>query len=387
VIPPLGPAAGSRRAAVREREELVVTRLQSLAPQLDGEPDPGFRARTRARLVAMAAVRERAPEPVSPLKRLLTAPEAPARWRTRLTAGLAGAALTVTALAGVVAVSADAGPGDALYGVKRGTEATQLALASDARRGQTLLEFASTRLAELGDLLRGGDTDPALVTETLAAMDRQTRDGAAWQGRLAVERHDQAPLHRLGAWSDSQFAGLLALRPEIPAAAKEQYIASLSVLDGIGLRVDGLSAALACAGGPATRGTDVLGPVPASCPPLQAAPGDSGPGGGAPSVPAGTGAQPSPGAGGTGGATPGSSGGGSTGSGGSGAGLPGAPGTPTGGPGLPTGVPVPTIPLPSVSVSVPLPSGGLPGQEPQPKPSASSPGFGICVPGLKLPTC
>ena len=57
MILPLGPAVGSRRAAVREREELVVTRLQSLAPQLDGEPDPDFRATTRARLVAMAAGR------------------------------------------------------------------------------------------------------------------------------------------------------------------------------------------------------------------------------------------------------------------------------------------------------------------------------------------
>ncbi|SDL67300.1 hypothetical protein SAMN05660642_00652 [Geodermatophilus siccatus] len=39
--------------------------------------------------------------------------------------------MTVTALGTVVALSTDAGPGDVLYGVKRGTERTQLVLAGD----------------------------------------------------------------------------------------------------------------------------------------------------------------------------------------------------------------------------------------------------------------
>ena len=50
---------------------MVVAALHRLAPHLDGEPDPAFRAATRARLVAMAAVRSPEPEPVSGLKRLL----------------------------------------------------------------------------------------------------------------------------------------------------------------------------------------------------------------------------------------------------------------------------------------------------------------------------
>jgi hypothetical protein len=75
--------------SVRDRDDLVVARLQELAPHLDGEPDPAWQARTRARLVAMAAVRSPAPEPVSPLKRLFarTRDAAPSRWRGRLTAG------------------------------------------------------------------------------------------------------------------------------------------------------------------------------------------------------------------------------------------------------------------------------------------------------------
>jgi hypothetical protein len=136
------------------REEMVVARLRELAPHLDGEPDPAFRAATRTRLVAMAAVRTPAPPPVSGLRRLLAAravDAASARWQARLTAGLAGAALTVTAAAALVAVADSARPGDVLYELKRGTEQTQLALAGDAR-GRTLLDFASTRLDELAAL-------------------------------------------------------------------------------------------------------------------------------------------------------------------------------------------------------------------------------------------
>jgi Domain of unknown function (DUF5667) len=392
VIPHLGPAVRSRRAAVREREELVVGRLQELAPRLDGEPDPDFRAATRARLVAMAAVRQPATAPAPPLKRLLTAPAAPARWRTRLTAGLAGAALTVTALAGLVAVSADAGPGDVLYGVKRGTEDTQLALAGDARRGQTLLDFAGTRLTELGALLRDG-ADPALVADTLATMDAQTRQGAAWESRRAVDGRDAATLERLAAWQGGQSARLGALRPEIPAAAGERYDASLSLLDRIGERVAGLAVSLQCATGPATNGADELGPVPAACvPPVAAAPGGSGGNGstrGAPRVPAGTTATPPAGSGGTvpggtvpGGTVPGAPGGGPAGSGGTG-GTGGTPGRLPGGPDIPVEAPaLPTkgLPLPPPSLVPTLP---LPGDRESPR----SPGLSICLPPVTVGTC
>jgi hypothetical protein len=202
--------------SVRDREDAVVARLQSLAPMLDGEPDPAFQAATRARLVAMAAVRTPAPPPVSPWRRLLTeGVPSPARWRTRLTAGLAGAALGVMALATVVAVATDARPGDVLYDLKRGTEETQLALAGDAR-GETLLDLASTRLEEVRALVDTGATalpaagpsvtgetvlaagaDAALVVETLGTMDAQTAEGAAWLTDHAVATEDAGPLELL----------------------------------------------------------------------------------------------------------------------------------------------------------------------------------------------
>jgi len=60
-----GTTASPRRAAARDREDAVVPALHSLAPSLDGEPDPAFREATRARLVAMAAVRSPSPGKVA----------------------------------------------------------------------------------------------------------------------------------------------------------------------------------------------------------------------------------------------------------------------------------------------------------------------------------
>jgi hypothetical protein len=373
-----------------------VARLHTLAPQLDGEPDPAFRAATRDRLVAMAAVRTPAPAPVSPLRRLLATRAddyATARWRTRLTAGLAGAALTVTALAVLVAVSADARPGDVLYGLKRGTEQTQLALASDASRGQTLLDFASPRLDEVRALVESGTSampatgapaptdgavlaagaDPALVVQTLDTMDDQTTQGAAWLTGRAVTTHDAGPLGKLSDWAAVQSAGLAALRSGVPSAAQHDVDDSLMLLSDITGRADALRSSLACATGPATDGTDELGPVPAPCAP--AAPATTAPGTGTTTqAPAGgTSTVPPPSAPGL--PSTGTSGSGSgSGQGGTGTGgLPtsGLPTTPPGG-----GLPIPTPSLPSLpSVSVPsLPAAG--------NSSGPTSGLSLCVPPL-----
>jgi hypothetical protein len=271
---------------VRTSEDAVVARLQALAPHLDGEPDPDFRTATRARLVAMAAVRSPAPAPGSPLRRVLTdgVPAAP-RWRARLTAGLAGAALGVTALAAVVGAASDARPGDLLYDVKRGTEETQLALAGDSR-GEKLLDLASTRLDEVRALVESGATalpavgapapgsgqtvlateaDPALMVETLDTMDAQTTEGAARLTERAVASGDGAPLELLAGWAAEQSDGLAALRNDVPAAAADDVTESLVLLSDIATRLSGLDSALDCAAGPATTVADALGPVPTSC--------------------------------------------------------------------------------------------------------------------------
>jgi hypothetical protein len=307
VNPHDGSAAGSRHARVRDGEDVVIDRLHRLADSLGGEPDPAFRQATRARLVAMAAVRSPAPEPVSGYQRLSArvSEARTSRWRIRLTAGLAGAALTVTALAALVAVAEDAGPGDVLYGLKRGTEQTQLALAGDSR-GQRLLTFAGTRLDELEGLVEEGPTalpaagpgtrtalaagaDPALVLETLRAMDDQTTEGTVWLTGRAVEIEGTDPLAQLSEWAAEQYSGVAALAPLLPEAAAEAAADSLALLTDIATRVEGLHSALGCPAGPAVNGADELGPVPGLCvpPPTATAP--------APGAPTGTSPGPGPG--------------------------------------------------------------------------------------------
>lgn len=406
-----GSAVHSRSTAARE--DAVVARLHDLAPHLDGEPDPAFREAMRARLVAMAAVRSPEPEPVSPLRRLLAAratdgPFAP--WRARLTAGLAGAALTVTALSTLVALADDAQPGDVLYGVKRGTEQTQLALAGDSR-GQTLLALASTRLGEVQALVSedaaalpatGAPTgsatqivlaagaDPQLVIDTLDTMDDQTTEGAAWLTERAMASDDAGPLDDLASWTSAQASGLTALADDVPGEAREALDESLALLADIGSRVSGLQPALDCASGPATDGADALGPLPGACeagspapPQAGTEPGNTAPGSGGTSA-----NQPSTGGPGTatgqpGTGTPGSSaanGGGGTGEVPSGSGLP----TP--------GVPVPTVPpVTAPSITVPLPGTpdipdipDIPGSTSAPKPSID---VEVCIPILDIGNC
>ena len=371
--------------SVRDREDAVVAALQQLAPHLDGEPDPAFRAATRARLVAMAAVRTPAPEPVTGFKRLLAAraeDAAPSRWRTRMTAGLAGAALTVTAAASLVALASTAGPGDVLYGLKRGTEQTQLALAGDTR-GQTLLDFASTRLDELEALVEEGPSalpaaggtagaghtvlaagaDPELVIATLETMDDQTTEGTAWLTDRAVTTRDEGPLDQLDVWVSAQTDELAALAPALPDAAGAAVSHSLALLSEVGVRSDGLQTALTCSGGPAVGAADALGPTPADCVPVDpggppagtAVPGTGSPSG---SSDAGTETPDLPTTTGSGGTQSGDGATGSTG----GLPVPGAPTTPgvPSVPGLPTptipGLPVPDVPLPGTNTAVP----GLP---------------------------
>jgi hypothetical protein len=268
----------------------------------------------------------------------------------------------VTGLAVVAALAADAQPGDALYGVKRGTEQTQLALAGDAR-GRTLLGFASARIEELSVVL-SEETSADLVADTLATMDAQTVDGAAWLAGRAADSSSSAPLDELAGWSAGQSAILADLDPTLPAAARDDAAASADLLARIDERVEALRVALACPAGPATEGADDLGPRPVPCPPTPAPVDED------PEPPraglSGTGATPTtaaPGEEATGsGTSPGSSGtGGPTGS----ADPSGSPGAPTSGPGSDSGgLPevVPSAPGSPAPQSLPLPVPGTPGQ-------------------------
>ncbi|MGY1855262.1 DUF5667 domain-containing protein [Modestobacter sp. SYSU DS0290] len=254
-------------------EDLVLARLEGLPATYAAHPDPAFRTATRTRLVAMAAVREPAPRHRGLLRRDRRT-GTPA-WRGRLTAGLAGATLTLTALGGLLTAAQGAGPGDLLYQVKRGGEATQLVLAGDSTRGSTLLDFARTRLGELTELAGTADAGP--VVETLRTMDRQTSEGAAWLTTRAVAADDATGLRTLTAWTAGQRAGLDALADEVPTDAAEALASSQQLLSAVADRAAALDGALACSGGPSVAAGDELGPLPVPCRPGPPATGSPAP--------------------------------------------------------------------------------------------------------------
>jgi hypothetical protein len=398
-----GPARG-RAAAYTDTEQALITRLQALSTEHGIAPDEDFRVATRTRLVAMAAVRtpaaetpaRRPPVHAGALRRLLAgAPDATSsRWRTRLTAGLAGAALTLTALGGLLAAAQGARPGDLLYDVKRGGEQTQLALASDSARGLTLLQFASSRLDELDELVgveagadavvgstpSGGETglaagpDVDLVLDTLHTMDGQTTQGTAALTSRAVERSDRDALEFLTGWAAGQQSGLDRLVDAVPTGAQGALTASQGLVAQVAARGSALEQALACPGGPATDGADELGPLPAACAPEQpaitSAPAPSGPGSGSSASSDATGRTTDVGT--------------------TSAAAPTAP--------LPSGGNAPTRAAPATSAVPQLPLPSLPGLPPTTAaPSSSSgalvsvpplvPGVSVCVPPLVTVGC
>ena len=344
-----GSPAGTRRAAVRERdserEQTVIARLSTLAPALDGEPDPAFRAATRARLVAMAAVRTPASEVVEarlPVQRRV--------WR-RLTAGLATVAVVAAALTALIALAAGSGPGDPLYGVKRTTERAELALASDS--GPVLLHQAGVRLAEVRGLARKSSPDSALVVQTLRTMDAETTDAAAWFDARAVGTHSPAPVAQFSHWASGQSSTLTALRAQLPAATSTAAQHSLDLLAAARTRADAIRLTLIAAPHtPATGTTGGTGTSPHSPGAPTSVVGGSGSGAvsNAPLPTVGTAPIPGSGA------------------------VPPLPtsGAPTGIGGLPT-VPVPQPSLPHVNL--PLPS--------LPAPT----GTAVCVGPLSVGSC
>ena len=184
----------------------------------------------------MAAVRT----PESPAVRSTVRPS----WRRRLTAGLTTVAVAAAALAVLFLIAAGAGPGDRLYGVKRGGEQTELALTA-WRRGALLLHLAGTRLAEVDGLARARTPDAALMLATLKTMDAETADAASWFESRALESHSAVPLDQLSHWTTGQSTGLTTLRAQVPTTVAPAVDHSLALLATTSSRVDVVRARLA----------------------------------------------------------------------------------------------------------------------------------------------
>ncbi|MEU1284431.1 DUF5667 domain-containing protein [Kitasatospora sp. NPDC005856] len=159
--------AESDNAAATGAVPVAMAELVGLTDALGALPGPVLdrEVRTVQRAQLMAAFEQAfaggtgTPVPRQRRHRAIrTAPRG--RWSRRFAIGGLVAGLAVGSLTGAAAASANALPGDTLYGLKRGLEGLRLDFAdSDSERGELLLDNAATRLGEAKTLV--GRTDPA----------------------------------------------------------------------------------------------------------------------------------------------------------------------------------------------------------------------------------
>ena len=225
-------------------------------------PTPDFRDTLRQRLLAVAAVapaanaaaekRAAKASGIRALDRLVGG------WQAqRRVAVAAGAMAAVVAVAGVGVAGNRSLPGDALYGIKKGTESLELATTHGlVARGELHLRFAKERLSEVERLsgtaqaLGVSTTDTAAVAplaaapafggtlsskivNTLARMDAETLSGSHDLTAAYKKSHDTAPLETLVAFTSSQQQRLDAVLGDLPDEAQAAATASLSVLNEV----------------------------------------------------------------------------------------------------------------------------------------------------------
>ncbi|MEV2239101.1 DUF5667 domain-containing protein [Micromonospora sp. NPDC049891] len=268
----LDEANGGRRHHVRSRDDDGLVPLVTLGRRLGANPpaaevDPEFRTGLRAMLLATAAREgvgtsaaarpaEKATSGRGSLLPAVTARRARARG-----AILIGIAAGAVAVSGISAASENAVPGDALYGMKRGTERAQLALtSSDISRGQLFLDFARTRLTE-ASTLRGSQNGYSAVLDD---MDADTRQGVRLLTGAAAQRSDPAALAAVDAFLIEQRRSLNALESRGSRADRVRTSESLALLESVAERAKAMRAAIGC-GQELTATSDTLGPIPATC--------------------------------------------------------------------------------------------------------------------------
>lgn len=235
---------------MRSRTRRTAEELEALLEgRLSGE-DAGREARQLATLAS--TLTEEQPGPVATLaddRRLLLrdrilddiaaleapSPErvpaatAPARRRPTRAAIASGLASTMIAATGVTVAAQEALPGDALYGLKKGTESVRMNLASDATQAARLeLRFAEERLEEIA-AGAGRLPAPALI-ESLAEMDQRSMTGAQQLVLDGEQTGEEELLLEVDEFLERQSAGIVEVFPRLPVQARPHAEDSLAML-------------------------------------------------------------------------------------------------------------------------------------------------------------
>lgn len=256
-------------------------------------PSADFRDSLRQRLVAVATVAPHNPPTAAPTataRPLAALDRKIGSWRAqRRLAVAAGAMASVVAVAGVGVAGNRSLPGDPLYGVKRGTEALQLATTHGlVARGELHLHLAKERLHEVERLSGSaealsfpgqssavaplapapafGGTLSSKIVSTLSRMDTETLAGSADLTKAFERTHDTAPLETLVDFTRAQQQRLNAVLSDLPDSARSAAVASLTVLDQVDAAAGDLLSGGQCT--EACRPTPT--PAPTAGPPVTA---------------------------------------------------------------------------------------------------------------------
>ncbi|GAA5144870.1 DUF5667 domain-containing protein [Nocardioides marinquilinus] len=202
------------------------------------EPRPAFVADLRERLM-VAAEEQLAPArtaaATAPAGRGRTDDERRRARRERRIAALVGGVAVVSATGSMAVAAQTALPGDTLYPLKRALENIQTGIQNDPEdKGSTLLDNATGRLDEVGELSRStDDADPAVIAETLDDFAEQATEASD----LLLD--DYAATGRTGAidelrdFTDQSTAALDALEPLVPEEARGSLVAANQVVEQI----------------------------------------------------------------------------------------------------------------------------------------------------------
>lgn len=261
------PADAAVSDLVRHAEALCA-RAAAVAPSDD------FRLALRERLMAEApALLTAHPRPAATV---VAAPRT--SGVRRRVARLSAAAIVAVGGVGIVASSAQAVPGDMLYGVKRSVESVELALhRSDASRGEFQLEQARERLAEAEHLADQGDLERSATA--LADFRSQADAGTADLFTHYEADGETASVESVNDFAAESASTLTDLAELFPAASSDPIELAMNTVRDIATQASALC--VECS--PVT-----LPELQASASPTAETTTSTAPTGGSPSTPATT---------------------------------------------------------------------------------------------------
>ncbi len=222
------PADAAVTDLVRHAEALCA-RAATVAPSDD------FRLALRERLMADApALLTAHPRPTAAV---VAAPRT--SGVRRRVARLSAAALVAVGGVGIVASSAQAVPGDMLYGVKRSVESVELALhRSDASRGEFQLEQARERLAEAEHLAAEGDLDRSAAA--LADFRSQADAGTADLFTHYETGGETASVESVNDFAAESATTLTGLAEQFPATSSDPVELAMNTVRDIATQASAL---------------------------------------------------------------------------------------------------------------------------------------------------